>query len=1007
MLNLRKIFPRHEDLFLTRYERLLAWALQLSNHDRELAEDLLHDAFIQFTFNQRDLDTIQNLDAYLYGMLRNLHLSQMRRKSCVQFQQLSIVEYESAEIGLRAIDPRTRIQAQEELRRICRYACLRKETAKAGSVLILRFFHGYYPSEIASILCVTRRAIDDRLRLARSEAKLSLENPKSLAFMGAAAVVESVPTNIARTANDFLMELRQTVFRSRQGECLSTGQLQEFYQQTDAAPMTSKQLGHIVSCASCMDEVNKLLKLPLLAERYPTDTLGKDSRPKDDPPDQGTPGSRAAKGLASKWRRDAIDTFEHKPQELRISVNGYVQGSQRISAELNEQTLFIDANEKINFVEVFSEQELRLLLFDIDEHPPSGSFSRSSRVMLSDARTLEATLSFSNPWPTLKVTYLDPLMDAESVALAEDDLSLGASDVTDSTSRRRSRQHESAPPRRERWILNALARFWRWFAHSNFWLRPGTVTAVLALILITVLVLVRMPVQPVSAAALLRRAVVAEESVAGNPDVVVHRTINLEERRAGGRDLIARQRIEVWQSTARGIKLRRLYDERNVLIAGERLKSDGTSTYYGRGMEPLNRTAPRLEAKALLESGGIWRLDPSAKDFAALVGRVEQIAVEEKPNSFALNYGSEQAEHVTGLQRATLTLNKNDLHAVEQTLIIKRDGEAREYHFVESDFDKRPANAVSPSVFQPEPELLGGSKETGDKGRGINARDDVNNFSAAASSARTTPASVELELEVTYLLNQIKANLGEQVSMTRTAEGALRVEAVVETQTRKEEILRALSPITGNPAVTVNVNTIAEALKRQQDQSKANGVVNREFEGAAKRPLADAELRSYFSSRLIGNAAIDVEINHYTNRVMSHSRQALLHASALKRLIERFPLEETRSLAPPARAKWINMVREHAQGCVRETSAVRQEVRYVFTNAPSGEAANEFVNENGLRQAAERLVQLSYANDEAVHSSFIVSSDNQTVAPIKSAQFWRTLKTAEKLATAILNVYQK
>src|SRR6266851_902774 len=90
----------HEDLFVERYDRLFIWSLQLTDHDRSLAEDLLHDTFILFTLNQPNLSSVKNLDAYLHTMLRNLHLSQMRRATRSRFQQLSILDYDSAEVGL-------------------------------------------------------------------------------------------------------------------------------------------------------------------------------------------------------------------------------------------------------------------------------------------------------------------------------------------------------------------------------------------------------------------------------------------------------------------------------------------------------------------------------------------------------------------------------------------------------------------------------------------------------------------------------------------------------------------------------------------------------------------------------------------------------------------------------------------------------------------------------------------------------------------------------------------
>ncbi len=106
-----KLFPSRiaasgEDLFAERYEQLLSWALQLSDQNRELAEDLLHDAFIQFSFTHPDLQTIRNLDAYFYGMLRNLHLSQVRRTTRSRLQQLSTVEYDSADATPRQASER-------------------------------------------------------------------------------------------------------------------------------------------------------------------------------------------------------------------------------------------------------------------------------------------------------------------------------------------------------------------------------------------------------------------------------------------------------------------------------------------------------------------------------------------------------------------------------------------------------------------------------------------------------------------------------------------------------------------------------------------------------------------------------------------------------------------------------------------------------------------------------------------------------------------------------------
>jgi DNA-directed RNA polymerase specialized sigma24 family protein len=69
----------HVDLYVEFYDRLRQWATRFAENDHEMAEDLLHDTFIQFTLSKPDLSSIQNLDGYLYTVMRNLHLSQIRR----------------------------------------------------------------------------------------------------------------------------------------------------------------------------------------------------------------------------------------------------------------------------------------------------------------------------------------------------------------------------------------------------------------------------------------------------------------------------------------------------------------------------------------------------------------------------------------------------------------------------------------------------------------------------------------------------------------------------------------------------------------------------------------------------------------------------------------------------------------------------------------------------------------------------------------------------------------
>jgi len=269
-----------EEVFLTKYVRLCDWALTLTQKDRERAEDLVHDLYVQLVHARPDLDAITNLDGYLYRTLYNLNISQLRRRANSQVQSLSVVDFDSAESGLRTADPRELIRYQDDLRQVCHYASIRKESSKAGSALILRFLHGYFPREIALVMKCTREAVEERLRLARNEARQFLQNPTQLRFLlkPAETTVPAPKTGFVQPVDQLLVELRQQVFDSRRGSCLHVSELEQLYSRT--GKLDHATLSHLVSCPECLEETNQILDLPPLADRFPTDTIGIDQPPR-------------------------------------------------------------------------------------------------------------------------------------------------------------------------------------------------------------------------------------------------------------------------------------------------------------------------------------------------------------------------------------------------------------------------------------------------------------------------------------------------------------------------------------------------------------------------------------------------------------------------------------------------------------------------------------------------------------------------------------------------------
>src|SRR5689334_6559328 len=498
-----EIFKSHEAAFIEHYDWLRRWALQMTNRDRERAEDLVQEVFAQFATAHTDLSAVQNIPAYLYTTLRNIHVSQVRLASRSHHQTQSIVDYSGAEAALEATDPYTIFHTQDQLRRVCQYACLRKQSSRAGSVLILRYFHGYHLSEIAQVLRGTFQAVRQQLTFARNEARLFLENPQALKIIQHSPISNSVSTNGVCSADRLLLELRNAIFDSCQGECLSREALSHLYAQS-LSTADGITLAHIVSCPFCLDQVNLRLGLPLLAERHPADTLGPNNDWRDGtrgPRDSGGSGSAApsrrrgkteeekiTSSVLTQCRRRATELFERYPRELCVSVNGHVLGSQSVSSPVSRLRLDVTIAEELNFVEVLSEERARLLVMTI-EPPPHGEPIQYRRLRLSENRSLEVSFHYGHPWPMVEVMYEEPNFLAESQPLSLVPAAPPAV-VRSASSEMTSLKAGSWPTPKFSSLLSGFNIL------RSFWLRPGFITAVVSLILIGILLTFRQENNP-------------------------------------------------------------------------------------------------------------------------------------------------------------------------------------------------------------------------------------------------------------------------------------------------------------------------------------------------------------------------------------------------------------------------------------------------------------------------------------------------------------------------------
>jgi len=345
-------------------------------------------------------------------------------------------------------------------------------------------------------------------------------------------------------------------------------------------------------------------------------------------------------------------------------------------------------------------------------------------------------------------------------------------------------------------------------------------------------------------------------------------------------------------------------------------------------------------------------------------------------------------------------LDRSDLHAIEQTLVIRQGDETRLYRFTETSFERHATATVPPSVFEPETELLRRSETRGSDDTRVSAlpRLPVTTFPVVAASA-------ELEMEVLQLLKQVGADLGEQVDVTRTQTGGLQINGIVETPERKNEILRALRPVISNAAVRVEIDTVAELLaKQRRNTSPQNAGTVEPYESTVDRIPVDDDLRRYFAGRGVAADQLDEQMRQYASQSLLQSRQALMYAGALKRLSARFSLQELQTLDKEARAKWLSMIRERAFSLQQETAALRQRLGPIFFPSFSSSDVsdgNDLTSVEDLIAGIGRLFDQCTANDRVMRAAFTTSPQNSRATAIRTAQFGLMLRNTELLALRV------
>jgi hypothetical protein len=533
---------------------------------------------------------------------------------------------------------------------------------------------------------------------------------------------------------------------------------------------------------------------------------------------------------------------------------------------------------------------------------------------------------------------------------------------------------------------------------------------------------------PLSAAELLRHSADVARVAESRPGVVVHRVMRLEQRDPSSGKVIDRRDIEIWERADRGVKARRAYDERHRLVAGEWKRGGALRAVYASAADGHNTatsSAEELEAqteRAALDARSVWQLDVSAADFLALLPDPGRARVTTTPTMYIVAY--EAPVEASGLVRASITLRKDGLWPVRQTLVVNESGALSEFRFEEATLERLPEKRVSAKVFEPDPGLWDAKVEP-----------------PPAPKARVTPPPVpappvvvpvdtgRLLLNAWFRVHRLDACLDDR-TVIALQDGHVAVHAMVADEERRALLVRAFDSFAPLDRLQLEVEAPAAAAPGNEPGTAASGAgeggTDRGSAGAGtvRRGAAWAPVREHFRRRVgflpeqeVG-PQLDVATDQFTAWVIERSTRRMQEARALGRHLAPWSAERLASLDLDARAAWIAMLRQHARAFRQETELLRVQLQTVFVpiGAPAAEgegggmpddagaaSVEAGVTDAQLVHLSDRLIQLAEQEDAIITAAFLPQPATATAAaPLRTADIEalvQGLAQAERLAS--------
>lgn len=317
------------------------------------------------------------------------------------------------------------------------------------------------------------------------------------------------------------------------------------------------------------------------------------------------------------------------------------------------------------------------------------------------------------------------------------------------------------------------------------------------------------------------------------------------------------------------------------------------------------------------------------------------------------------------ITEASFVVRARDWHPIAQTLKVRGEDEIRDYELSETAYEVVPLAALTVFV-----ETTPSSATSAGR---------ILLPSSPKPSVSPLPTAVELqnvEIAALYALHRLKADLGEQLEVTRKSNEQIVVRGQVETPERKLELIAAIKDI---PWVEARIRTFDEsgghpARVKAPATTETVSEPSLSAEPAAVMNYFEERLANYFAERALptqkNRAAINRQITQLANGVFAESSAALTNGWALRRLAERFNESVDEQVDAEAAERLREIISDHLSeiGVRNRNLRVQLEPVLVAISGTRAEAASSPRPAEGTRRA--RIMRLFESIEQAQHMAY-------------------------------------